>query len=112
MLPPYRIQYRTKDWCAKLFLSHLWHVMYCDYYGVPPTINPETNRPYPPNYNGTKNYGPKGPWAFTDRCPNKEDHRHYLAPPNFPSPEEFVENGWPKKFKGLPMNDFLKVAIG
>ena len=59
-LPPAHTMARATRFVEKLFLSHLHHVMHCDYYGVAP-----------PN-----------PYPF-ERMPN-EDHRHYIAPPNWP----------------------------
>jgi hypothetical protein len=58
-LPPGRLHLRAMRWTAKMFLSHLHHVMYTDFFGEPPPL----------------------PYAFTKA---QGDHRHYRAPPNFP----------------------------
>lgn len=60
MLPPAHVHARARRWVEKLFLSHVHHVMYEDYYGT----------------------APSQPYAFEQL--KNEDHRHYLAPPNWP----------------------------
>ncbi len=60
MLPPARIHMRCLRWAVKLFLSHLHHVMYCDFYGREPSA------PYP---------------MLRPAC---GDHRHFIPVPNFP----------------------------
>jgi len=56
-LCPQNIHDRARRWTVKLFLSHLHHVMYCDYYG--------------------KN--PPAPYIFEH--PELGDHRHLVLPP-------------------------------
>ena len=59
MLPPAQIHARARRYAVKLFLSHLHHVMFDDYYGRAPMI------PYP----------------FEKL---RHDEKHYLPPPNWP----------------------------
>lgn len=59
LFPPAHLHARARRWAVKLFLSHLHHVMYVDWFGKDPPV----------------------PYAF-DKCPG--DHRHYIAPPNWP----------------------------
>lgn len=59
-LPKAHIHAMARRWAAKLFLSHVHHVMYEDYFGEPPMM----------------------PYVFTH---SREDHRHYIAPPNWPN---------------------------
>jgi len=59
MLPPAHIHARARRWTAKIFLSHLHHVMYFDYFGEVPPV----------------------PYIFTKAG---EDHRHYIPIPNWP----------------------------
>jgi hypothetical protein len=59
MLPPAHTHARARRYTVKLFLSHLHHVMHSDYFGIDPPM----------------------PYAF-EKCPG--DHRHYIAPPNWP----------------------------
>ena len=61
ILPPAHIHARARRWTIKLFLSHVHHVMYLDYYGQEPVK----------------------PYAF-EKC--EGDHRHYISPPNLPLP--------------------------
>lgn len=58
-LPPAHVHARAMRWTGKIFLSHLHHVMYVDYYGEEPPV----------------------PYAF-EKCPG--DHRHYVPIPNYP----------------------------
>lgn len=58
-LPKAHIHARCRRWVAKLFISHVHHAMYVDYYGKEPPV----------------------PFAFT-KCPG--DHRHFIPLPNFP----------------------------
>lgn len=58
-LPPGHIHARAERWVAKLFLSHVHHAMYVDYYGIEP---------------------PK-PYSF-EKC--QGDHRHFVELPNWP----------------------------
>lgn len=60
MLPPAHIHARARRFVAKIFTSHLHHVMYEDYY----------------------NQAPPMPYAFEKL--KEQDHRHYIAPPNWP----------------------------
>lgn len=59
-LPPGQLHARARRFAVKLFLSHLHHVMFEDYYGDKPPL----------------------PYAF-EQLP-AEDHRHYIEPPNWP----------------------------
>jgi len=59
MLPPAHIHARARRFAVKMFLSHLHHVMYEDYFGHTPPV----------------------PYVF-EKCPG--DHRHYIAPPSWP----------------------------
>jgi hypothetical protein len=59
-LPPAHVHARARRWTVKMFLSHLHHVMYEDFYGEKPA----------------------NPYVF-DMLP-QEDHRHYIEPPNWP----------------------------
>lgn len=64
MLPPAHLHARARRKTAKIFLSHVHHVMYEDFHGV----------------------APDKPWVFTD--PEMAAiHKHYIAPPNWPSTE-------------------------
>lgn len=56
MLPPSHIKARAQRYAVKMFLSHLHQVMYEKHYGQPAPI----------------------PYILT-----KEDHVHYIAPPNY-----------------------------
>jgi len=58
-LPPGHIHSRARRYAVKIFLSHVHAVMFNDYYG---TQAPE-------------------PWCFKHL---PEDHRHYIAPPDWP----------------------------
>ena len=58
MLPPAHIHARARRYAVKLFLSHLHHVMYCNYYREEPPF------PYPFSIMG-------------------HDIRNYIPPPNF-----------------------------
>lgn len=58
-LPPAQIHARARRYAAKIFLSHVHHVMYVEYYGTEPPV----------------------PFAF-EHCPG--DHRHVIPVPNFP----------------------------
>lgn len=58
-LPPAHIHARARRWMAKLFLSHVHHVMFEDFYGE----------------------RPMQPYSF-EHCPG--DHRHFIDPPNWP----------------------------
>lgn len=50
---------RSRRYAVKMFLSHLHHVMYVDYFRVPPPV----------------------PFSF-EHC--EGNHRHFIAPPHFP----------------------------
>lgn len=63
LLAPAHIHDTARRWAVKLFLSHLHHVMFRDYY--------ETN--------------PPAPYIFEH--PDGRDHRHLLLPPLWPSDE-------------------------
>lgn len=58
-LPKAHIHARARRWTVKLFLSHVHHAMYEDYFGSPPPV----------------------PYVFS-HC--EGDHRHYISPPNWP----------------------------
>lgn len=58
-LPPAHIHARARRYAAKIFLSHVHHVMFEDFYGNPP----------PP------------PYIIADPM---NGHRHFIAPPNWP----------------------------
>lgn len=60
MLPPAHIHARARRFLAKIFTSHLHHVMYEDYYQKAPPF----------------------PYAFEKL--KEQDHRHYIAPPDWP----------------------------
>lgn len=59
-LPPAHVHSRARRWVVKLFMSHIHHAMYVDYYGKEP---PQ-------------------PYSFSEHC--KEDHRHFIDLPNWP----------------------------
>ena len=59
-LPPAHIHARARRWTVKLFLSHVHHAMFDDYFGRPPS----------------------DPYCF-EKQP-EIDHREYIAPPNWP----------------------------
>ena len=59
ILPPAHIHARAERWVSKLFLSHIHHAMWVDYYGTEPLK----------------------PYAF-EKCPG--DHRHFIDLPNWP----------------------------
>ncbi len=63
VLPPAQLHARARRYMVKIFLSHLHHVMYEDYYGKKPPV----------------------PFAFTEKC--EGDHRHFIAIPNYPYEE-------------------------
>lgn len=58
-LPPARLHLRAMRYATKLFLSHLHHAMHVDFYGTVPPV----------------------PFSFEHSA---EDHRHFVALPNFP----------------------------
>lgn len=60
MLPPNHLHARARRWVAKIFLSHLHHVMYEDYYGTAPPV------PYIFAYggNGHVHYIPVPDWPI------------------------------------------------
>ena len=58
-LPPAHIHARARRWTVKLFVSHLHGVMYRDYFDQEPPV----------------------PYALEKA---EGDHRHYIAPPNYP----------------------------
>lgn len=60
MLPPDHLNARARRYAVKMFLSHLHHVMWEDYHGSAPPV----------------------PYAF-EKLPD-QDHRHYIAPPDWP----------------------------
>jgi hypothetical protein len=60
MLPPARIHMRAMRWCVKIFISHVHHVMYWDYFKKNPPV----------------------PYAFTEHCFG--NHRQYIGPQNWP----------------------------
>ena len=60
MLPPGRIELRAERYAAKLFLSHLHHVMYECHFGTAP------------------------PKPFVIDSPKFPEHMHYVGPPNWP----------------------------
>ena len=62
-LPPAQLHARARRYMVKIFLSHLHHVMYEDYFGKQPPV----------------------PFAFTEKC--EGDHRHFIAIPNYPYEE-------------------------
>lgn len=61
MLPPAHIHAMARRWAVKLFVAHYHHVAFVDYYQQDP---------------------PK-PYIFEHQPPGS-NHRHYIAPPNFP----------------------------
>ena len=63
-LPPGHLHARARRYCVKMFLSHLHHAMYLDYYGKEPPV----------------------PYIFTEAAPGT--HTHFVEPPNFPLPTE------------------------
>lgn len=60
MLPPGQIHNRARRWMAKLFIGHLWEVMYRDHYGTEPP----------------------DPYIFAH--PVNGQHVHRIAPPLWP----------------------------
>jgi hypothetical protein len=56
-LPPDHINSRARRYAVKMFLSHLHHISYVDYYQADPPV----------------------PFVFSKNC--NEDHRHYIPPP-------------------------------
>ena len=58
-LPKAHIHARARRWTVKLFLSHVHHAMYEDYFGTAPPV----------------------PYVFS-HCDG--DHRHFISPPNWP----------------------------
>jgi len=60
-LPPAHLHARARRYAVKLFLSHLHHVMYLNYYGMMP--------PVPFSFEHVKPIG---------------DHCHFIEPPNWP----------------------------
>ena len=70
-LPPAQIHARARRYAVKLFLSHVHQVMFEDYY---------------------KTDAPK-PYCFEKL---EEDHRHFIAPPN-----------WPGEFDGKSMGELF-----
>ena len=83
MLPPAHIHARARRWVTKIFLSHVHHAMYSDYYGTEPPI----------------------PYAFA-KLPN-EDHRHFIELPNWPfecDAKSLQELIVPESTKGKPKN--------
>lgn len=63
-LPPGHIHMRCLRYTSTLFLSHLHHAMYVDYYQQEPPV----------------------PYIFVHG--QQADHRHYIPPPNWPCVEE------------------------
>jgi len=59
MLPPNHVHDRARRWVAKIFLSHLHHVMYEDYYGTEPPV----------------------PYIFAH---SNGEHVHYIPVPGWP----------------------------
>lgn len=59
MLPPAHVHARARRWVEKVFLSHVHHAMYHNYYGE----------------------DPERPYVF-EKCPG--DHRHFIPLPNWP----------------------------
>lgn len=59
MLPPAQIHAQARRWAVKLFISHLHHCMYEDYYDATP------------------------PQPYIFEHPNGQDHRHLILPPNW-----------------------------
>lgn len=76
-IAPAHVHDRARRWAVKLFLSHVHHVMYRDYYGE----------------------NPPHPYIFDH--PELGDHRHYLEPPEF---EGFEGRSLQEMFLGEPMN--------
>lgn len=64
-LRPAHIHDMARRYAVKIFLSHLQHVMYVDYFEKEPPV------PY-----------------ILDKYPERGDHRHLIPVPNFPIPEE------------------------
>lgn len=62
MLSADHIKNRARRYAAKMFLSHLHHVMYEDYYSKEPPM----------------------PYAI-EKLPVEDNHRHYIPVPNWPS---------------------------
>ena len=60
-LPPGHLHARARRFAVKIFLSHLHHVMYYDFFGTDPPV----------------------PYVF-EHCPG--DHRHFIEIPNWPWP--------------------------
>ncbi len=60
MLPPAHIHSRATRWVRKIFLSHVHHVMYEDYFQAAPPV----------------------PYVF-EKMP-EQDHRHFIPAPNWP----------------------------
>jgi len=71
-IAPAHVHDRARRWAVKLFLSHVHHVMHVDYFGE----------------------NPPAPYIFDH--PEMGDHRHYLAPPNWPA--EFDGRGLKEMF--------------
>jgi len=72
-IAPAHVHDRARRWAVKLFLSHVHHVMFVDFYGT----------------------NPPAPYVFDH--PELGDHRHYLAPPN-----------WPQKFDGRSLRQMFE----
>lgn len=64
MLPPQQIYFRARRWAVKLFLSHLHHVMYREYWGKEP------------------------PAPFIFEHPDGKQHAHLIQPPLWPGEYE------------------------
>jgi hypothetical protein len=73
MLPPAQIHARARRYAITIFLSHLHHVMYVDYFGREPPI----------------------PYVFQHGDHLGNAHSHYIPPPNWPF------NGGGKSLKEL-----------
>lgn len=84
-LPKAHLHARARRWVVKLFISHLHYVMYDDFHGKPPAL----------------------PWVF-ERAENALDHRHFIAPPNWPS-EEFTGRPIADLYAGSPEPNRIKI---
>lgn len=63
LLPDAHVHARARRYAAKLFVSHIHYVMFCDYNGQPPA----------------------DPWIIEyGEANGLGNHRHFIAPPNWP----------------------------
>lgn len=78
-LPPAHLHARARRKTAKIFISHLHHVMYHDYHGEAPEM----------------------PYVFS-KPEFASLHSHYLAPPNWPN-ESLTGEGLKELYGGSPL---------